>query len=255
MKEHPNLYRCLDTVRYVLDNEPIAGVPHVRSPMELLEIDLLIGRYYEDIKTYLDLKLRNTKRAVEVARELLVKLQDKTLPEPEGPLRRFRDYLRPVLHRLMVDHYRDRQIRGLPPDLLDESQSDYEFDVVWRAAVHQQSKKRLERYEAIRPEDPFNTLIDLRSEHHRATIKDLAAKLSQKVGRQVTPGECRKMLHQARSLFFDLLLLEVRSTIAHAGHVDITDELDYLGLGRGGRRSRENSARSPQRGRESRARG
>jgi hypothetical protein len=232
-KEHPAVRLCLETVRYVLDTEPIAGAPHIRSPMEAIDRDYMLGRYTDAIKLYLRLKLCDTKLADEVYRELCVKLLDHTLVEPEGPIRRFREYLLTVLRRLIIDYFRDKGIRRSPPaDVLDDSKPDRDFEVVWREAVLTQAMTRLERYQLHRPENPFYTVVQLRSNHPKDTMKDLAAKVSEQLGRPVTSGECRKMLQQARSKYFDLLMNELRDTLFHPEPKDLEAELDNLGLRR-----------------------
>jgi RNA polymerase sigma-70 factor (ECF subfamily) len=235
LRAHPALYRCLETVRYVLDTDPIAGVPHIPSPIERVDRDYLLDRYRDAIKRYLQVKLGGTELSDEVYKEFCIKQLDHTLVEPDGPLGRFREYLRSVLHRLIIDHYRDKGkdiARSPEADLLDESRPDRVFDLVWREAVLTQAMTRLERFQVNRPENPFHTVLQLRSHHPKASINDLAAKLSEQVGRPVTPRDFRKLLQQARSLFFDLLINEVSSTIAHPEPGAIRDELDNLGLGR-----------------------
>src|SRR6059058_5955138 len=107
----------------------------------------LIGRYHDAVRRYLRLKLRDPNLADEVFQEFWTKLLDRKLAGADHNKGRFRDYLRTVLHRLIIDHFRVRKLQSLPPgDLIDPAAPDLEYDRVWREAVIRRVWSRLETY-------------------------------------------------------------------------------------------------------------
>ena len=146
---------------------------------------------------------------------------------------RFRDYLRTVLHRLIIDHFRARKLQPLPPgDLLDDSnQPDEDFDRVWREAVINRVWSRLETYQATTPKNRYATVLQLRRDFPKAPIEELAVKLAEITRQSVRPEAFRKNLQRARAKFVELLVLELRETIHPSRAEDIEAEISDLGLG------------------------
>lgn len=192
----------------------------------------LIGRYHDAVERYLKLKLRDRNLADEVFQEFWTKLLDHKLAGADENKGRFRDYLRTVLHRLIIDHFRGRKLQPLPPgDLLDTSQQDVEYDRVWREAVVRRVWSRLETYEATTPKNRYATVLHLRVENPDASIDDLAAALSTHAANKVSSEAFRKTLQRARAKFLELLVEELRVTIHPATQDDIETEINDLGLG------------------------
>jgi RNA polymerase sigma-70 factor (ECF subfamily) len=206
-------------------------------------MDDLIGRYHDAVGRYLKLKLRDQNLADEVSQEFWKKLLERKLGGADPSKGRFRDYLRTVLHRLIIDHFRSRKFQPLPPgDPLDPSENDEEFDHVWREAVLSRVWSRLETYEVSTPKNRYATVLHLRRENPEASIDDLAAQLGQRLNTRVTPEAFRKTLQRARSKFLELLVTELRETIHPAEPDDIEAEIYDLGLGHVYRRYSEDHA-------------
>src|SRR5262249_53884800 len=122
---------------------------HTAGPEGQAAMRELIGRYHDAVERYLRLKLRDRNLADEVFQEFWSKLLDHNLAGADKNKGRFRDYLRTVLHRLIVDHFRGKKLQPLPPgDIVDESDQDVEYDRVWREAIIRRVWSRLETYEA-----------------------------------------------------------------------------------------------------------
>jgi RNA polymerase sigma-70 factor (ECF subfamily) len=203
----------------------------------------LIGKYHDAVVRYLKLKLRDENLANEVSQEFWAKLLTGKLAGADPSKGRFRDYLRTVLHRLIIDHFRGRKLQQLPPgDLLDPSRPDNEFDHVWREAVIKRVTLRLQTYEATTPKNRYATVLQLRVENPDAPIEDLAQRLGRQLNARVTPEAFRKTLQRARSKFLELLILELRETIHPAEPDDIEAEIFDLGLGTLYRRYSEENA-------------
>jgi RNA polymerase sigma-70 factor (ECF subfamily) len=184
------------------------------------------------VDRYLRLKLRDRNLADEVLQEFWTKLLAGKLAGADQTKGRFRDYLRTVLHRLIVDHFRGRKVQALPPgDLLDPSVPDAEYDRAWRTVILERVFDRLDTYEAATPKNRYASILRLRHDNPDASIEDLAERLGAQVGTPVRPDAFRKTLQRARIKFFELLQLELRETIHPATPDDIEDEINDLGLG------------------------
>ena len=205
---------------------------HSPGPEGQAAMGELIGRYHDAVHRYLRLKLRDANLADEVFQEFWTKLLTRKLAGADHNKGRFRDYLRTVLHRLIIDHFRGRKLQALPPgDLLDPSQPDADYDRVWREAILKRAFSRLETYEASTPKNRYATVLNLRREFPEHAIEEIAKQLEERIGIKVTPESFRKTLQRARAKFFDLLIQELKDTIHPATEQDIEDEIHALGLG------------------------
>jgi RNA polymerase sigma factor (sigma-70 family) len=205
---------------------------HTPGPAGQAAMRDLIGRYHDAVERYLRLKLRDRNLADEVFQEFWTKLLDHKLAGADGNKGRFRDYLRTVLHRLIVDHFRGKKLQPLPPgDLMDPAAEDVEYDRVWREAIIRRVWSRLDTFEATTPKNRYASVLHLRVENPHAPIEDLSERLSQQIGSKISPEAFRKTLQRARAKFLELLIEELRVTIHPATPADIEAEIFDLGLG------------------------
>lgn len=217
-----NLETCWSTVRNA----------HTPGPAGQAAMRELIGRYHDAVARYLRLKLRDQNLADEVLQEFWTKLLTHKLAGADHSKGRFRDYLRTVLQRLIIDHFRGRKVQSLPPgDLLDPSAPDLEFDRVWREAVIRRVWSRLESYEARTPKNRYAKVLHLRVGEPDASIDEIAKRLEEKTGTPITPEAFRKTLQRARNKFLELLIQELRENMESATREDIEAEIFDLGLG------------------------
>ena len=166
----------------------------------------LIGRYHDAVERYLRLKLRDQNLADEVFQEFWTKLLTDKLAGADQNKGRFRDYLRTVLHRLIIDHFRSRKLQPLPPgDLLDPSDPDADFDRVWREAIIKRVWSRLETYEVKPPITATRPSSTCGSTTPTPRSRSSPSSSAQKSGSAVTPEAFRKTLQRARSKFLELL--------------------------------------------------
>ena len=205
---------------------------HTPGPEGQQAMNELVGRYHDAVKQYLRLKLRDQNLADEVHQEFWTKLLAHKLAGADRAKGRFRDYLRTVLHRLIIDHFRAKKLQSLPPgDLVDPTAPDADFDLAWREAVMKRVWSRLEMYEVSTPNNRYSKVLRLRTTNPKASIEVLATRLSEQIQSQVTPEAFRKTLQRARTKFLELLVLELRETIHPAEPEDIEAEIHDLGLG------------------------
>lgn len=193
---------------------------------------VLIGRYHDAVERYLRMKLRDENLVDEVKQEFWTKLLTQKLAGADPSKGRFRDYLRTVLHRLIIDHFRGRKFQPLPPgDLVDPAANDEEFDHVWRELVIKRVLSRLETFELTTAKNCYHSVLKLRLGKPEAPIDELANLLSIQLDKRMTPEAFRKTLQRARTKFLELLIQELRETIHPSEPADIEAEIYDLGLG------------------------
>src|SRR5262252_5568203 len=163
-----------------MDEERLTEIPtswttissaHTPAAERHAAMEELVNRYHDAVTRYIHLKVRDKHLADEVLQEFWTKLLAGKLAGADKSKGRFRDYLRTVLHRLIIDRFRTKKHQSLPPgDLLDTSRPDEDFDRVW---------SRLETYEATTPKNRYATVLQLRRDHPKASIEEIAEKLSE----------------------------------------------------------------------------
>ncbi|HWE36140.1 MAG TPA: sigma-70 family RNA polymerase sigma factor [Isosphaeraceae bacterium] len=205
---------------------------HAPGPTGQAAMRELVSRYHDAVERYLRLKLRDRNLADEVFQEFWAKVVDHKLAGADHTKGRFRDYVRTVLHRLIIDHFRGRKLQSLPPgDLIDPNASDLDYDRIWREAVIRRVWLRLETFEACTPKNRYATVLRHRVNDPQAPIEEIAERLGQQLGTRVSPEAFRKTLQRARAKFLELLIQELRETIHPAEPEDIEAEINDLGLG------------------------
>ncbi|MHB1556920.1 MAG: RNA polymerase sigma factor [Isosphaeraceae bacterium] len=204
---------------------------HTPGPQGQAAMEELVGRYHDAVTRYIHLKVRDKHLADEVLQEFWTKLLTGKLAGADKTKGRFRDYLRTVLHRLIIDHFRTRKLQSLPPGDLLDSRPDEDFDRVWREAVINRVWSRLETYQATTPKNRYATVLQLRRDFPKASIEEIAEKLSEITRTPIRPEAFRKNLQRARAKFIELLIQELRETIHSTSVEDIEAEIFDLGLG------------------------
>jgi RNA polymerase sigma-70 factor (ECF subfamily) len=205
---------------------------HSLGPKSQAAMTELVNRYHDAVTRYIYLKVRDKHLADEVLQEFWKKLLEGKLAGADKSKGRFRDYLRTVLHRLIIDHFRTRKLQPLPPgDLLDSARPDDDFERVWREAVLARVWSRLETYQASTPKNRYASVLQLRRDFPKASIDEIALKLGEITRAQITPEAFRKNLQRARAKFIELLVQELRETIHPTSTEAVEAEIFDLGLG------------------------
>src|SRR6202453_2515720 len=205
---------------------------HTAGPQAQAAMEDLVGQYHDAVTRFIHLKVRDRHLADEVLQEFWTKLLTGKLAGADKSKGRFRDYLRTVLHRLIIDHFRTRKLQPLPPgDLLDSSRPDEDFDRVWRETVISRVWSRLETYQASTPKNRYATVLQLRRDFPKASIDEIAEKLGKIPAPPNPPAPFRKNLQRARAKFIELLVQELRETIHPTSTEDVEAEIFDLGLG------------------------
>lgn len=210
------------------------GVSQVRSAQETM-----IERYGGAARRYLLGALRDEDAASDVYQDFVLRFLRGDFQSADPEKGRFRSFLKTILYRMIVDHQRARK-RSPTPQLPDERitplaaeppprEEDEAFARSWREALLVRSWQALEREEQ-QTGKPLHAVLRYRVDHPELRSPELAAGLSQQLGREITAGNVRVMLHRARERFAELLLEEVEQSLDEPSRDDLESELVELEL-------------------------
>src|SRR5262249_29023743 len=154
-----------------------------------------------------------------------------------GPARgRFRHSLTGVPRHLAPDHPRAARRRPQPlpqdfaePAVEDEPEADAAFRACWRDELLAHAWQALAEVEKETGQ-PLCTVLRFRAENPDLHSPEMAGRLGELLGRELTPVNVRQLLHRARERFAELLLEEVRATLTEPTDADLHEELVEVGL-------------------------
>jgi RNA polymerase sigma-70 factor (ECF subfamily) len=147
---------------------------------------------------------------------------------------RFRDYVKSALINLVNDHHRAQQAkpRHLPSGLGQPAArpeaslpSDEDFVTGWRTELLNQT------WGALAEVNPaYHGALLLRIENPDMQSAEMAGRLTEKLGRPITPENARKALQRGHAKFAELLLDQVAASLADPSDAQLTEELKALDL-------------------------
>lgn len=196
----------------------------------------ILQRYEGAIKRYLMAALRDRDQADEVFQDFSMQFIEGRLRGADPTRGQFRRYLKTVLFHLVADHRR-RQAR-LPrvldadtpePGVWDAAPGEDEaFVQSWREDLLARTWERLADHERTTGQ-PFHSALRLRATlPNEVRSQDLAAKLSEQLGKPFTAANVRQIIHRARTRFAELLVEEVRESLHDPSDETLLDELTDL---------------------------
>src|SRR5262245_30938999 len=198
----------------------------------------LMERYGPAIHRYLLGALRSQDGADDLFQDFALRFLRGDFRGANPQRGRFRSLLKTSLYHLVVDYHRRRQRQpallgsNAPEPATEElpgSQADEEFLVAWRSELMTRTWEALEHLEK-QTGQPFHIVLRLRMDQPDLRSPELAALLSERLGKTVSPEWVRKRLHYAREKFTDLLLDEVASTLEQPTPEELEQEVIDLGL-------------------------
>jgi RNA polymerase sigma factor (sigma-70 family) len=193
----------------------------------------LMERYCPAVHRYLLGALRDEEAADDLFQEFALRFLRGDFRRTDASRGRFRDYVRTVLVNLVNDHHRSRkQTRELPENTaapaqatIDESQ-DGRFVESWRMELMNHAWAALEKTQPA-----YHAVLLHHVQNPSLESPDLAAELSEKLGKPMTATNVRVTLHRARDRFAELLLNEVaRSLDNPADEDELLAELKALNM-------------------------
>lgn len=198
---------------------------------------LLMLRYSGAVHRYLLKVVGDPEAARDLNQEFSVKFLEGKFRHFDPSRGRFRDYLKRALRNLMVDHFRKRQgvaqlDTAMEADIVgDDGLADFdsEFLVSWRQDLLARAWDALRAHEANTGK-PFYQVMRLRLARPKMRSPELAEELSRRIGRPMTAGNLRQVLHRARDKFTEFLIDEVRVSLKSPSREAVEEELGDLQL-------------------------
>jgi RNA polymerase sigma factor (sigma-70 family) len=200
----------------------------------------LLDRYGGAVRRYALAALRDEDAADEVFQEFALKFVRGDFGKADPQLGRFRAFVKTIVYRLIVDYQRRRKQRlrespmhsNVAAQAVEHDESpmdDAAFRTSWRDELLARCWQRLADDEA-RTGKPHHTVLRFRVENSDLRSPELAAGLSEILGKPTAAGAARVLLHRAREEFAELLLDEVTDSLAERSLSLAEEELIELDL-------------------------
>lgn len=226
----------IETLWSVVRKAHTASGESARSAQELL-----LSRYGGAIRRYLLGALRDEEAAEEAFQEFSLRLIQGAFRNADPGHGRFRNFVKTSLFHLIVDQQRRArrnavQKRPLEPDTPDRQVHDDDlaeqeraFLRSWREELLARCWNNLAEFQR-KTGKPYDTVLRFRLAHSDMHSPELAAALSQELGKPINAGAVRVLLHRAREMFADLLLDVVLNSLEEGSLEEAEQELIELGL-------------------------
>ena len=201
----------------------------------------LLERYGGAIRRYLLACLRDNDAADEVFQDFALRFVrgDFQCADPEHG--RFRSFVKTVISHMVVDFHRRQQrrvrrealLRNDAAELLagpdDRPPAPDALVASWRDDLLARCWEQLRDLEN-RERRPLYTVLRFRADHAEADSQQLAEILTAHLGRPLTAGNVRVLVHRAREKFAELLLKEVADSLGDGSLDQLEQELIELRL-------------------------
>lgn len=201
----------------------------------------LLDRYGGAVRRYALAALRDEDAADEVFQEFALRFVRGDFGQVDPERGRFRAFVKTVVYRLIVDYQRRAKKRGregpmhsniAEPAAADGDEAptdDATFQASWRDELLARCWQKLAD-DQERSGKPYHTVLRFRVDHADLHSPELAAGLSEKLGKPINAGAVRVLLHRAREAFAELLLDEVVESLADGSLDEAEEELIELDL-------------------------
>jgi RNA polymerase sigma factor (sigma-70 family) len=188
----------------------------------------LLVRYHDAVYRYLIAKLGDTEAACELFSRFAERVVDihPFLQRADPEKGRFRDYLKAVLSRMVVDYFREQQreqkkrrdIRAElePVQPAEDPQADSEFQKVWTEELMNHAWKGLEQVEKAKGQLHYSLLL-YKAQNPQVRSDAMAQHFTAKLGKPFTAANVRQLLHRGQELLSDLLVEEVVCSLREQG--------------------------------------
>jgi RNA polymerase sigma factor (sigma-70 family) len=194
----------------------------------------LMLRYSGSVYRYLLGAVRDPEAAGDLCQEFALRFLRGDFRRAAPERGRFRDYVKSALINLVNDHHRAQQAKprhlpsgpGEPAARADVSlTSDEDFVAGWRTELLNQTWAALSE---INP--AYHAALLLRIENPDMQSGEIAGRLTEKLGRPITPENARKALQRAHAKFAELLLDQVAASLTDPSDAQLAEELKALDL-------------------------
>jgi DNA-directed RNA polymerase specialized sigma24 family protein len=198
----------------------------------------LIERYSDAIQRYLMACLRDRDAVDEVFQEYALRFVRGDFSNVSADKRRFRSYIKTVIYHLVADFGRRRKKYAatalehesmLAGDGGDEIQLDEQFQTIRRDSILGKGWDELKRNEE-QSGKAWHTVLKARADNPQMRSPELAELVSNLVGKEVSAGNVRVLVHRARERFAEILMSLVKDSLSSADDETLEHELIDLNL-------------------------
>jgi RNA polymerase sigma factor (sigma-70 family) len=197
----------------------------------------LVMRYASAIRGYVQAMTRSEQEADELSQDVYVRILNGDFAGADPQRGRFRDLLKVAVRNMVRNHWQ-KQNRRRPVDFdVEQVEGIAETESVdevwlenWRHNLLEITWDRLKSYQESHAGSIAHTVLKLRSEYPSVDSKELAARLSALIGREIRPDTTRQQLRRSRIRFAELLVEEIASGLEDSDPERIQEELISLGL-------------------------
>ena len=196
----------------------------------------LVMRYSPAIRSYVKAITRDDQEADEISQDVVVRLLQGDFAGADPQRGRFRDLLKVAVRNMVRNHWdKQNRRRGVDYDLqlMQDDDTPTESDdwlVHWRTNVLEIAWSALERYQRTHAGSIAYTVLRLRADAPQDNSEQLAARLSQQLGKEIRSDTFRQQLRRARVRFAEFIVEEIASGIDRADPIRIQEELICLGI-------------------------
>ena len=194
-------------------------------------------RYSPAILAYLEAILKDPHLARDVAQDFFIHFVERGLPRASRDRGRFRDYLKAAVRNAALTEFRKRQRNQADPTVLasipdeQEAAADADMRRAWAAVMLEKLWRALDHHQRQNAGNYAYSVLKVSLEHAAEDSDQQAARVSRIVGQPLNAAAFRKQRSRARALAAQILLDEVRSTVAEPNEVEAElADLQLLGL-------------------------
>lgn len=199
---------------------------------------VLVMRYAPAIRKFVHVVVNDPHLADELAQDALVRLLKGDFSGADPNRGRFRDLLKTAIRNMARNYWSKQKTRSTVDfdvdDVGNESPENQEIEKLWtkqcRDMILSVAWEKLQQFEQSSEDNFGYTALHLRSQHPDASSTELAALVSEQVGRAIKADNLRQQMRRARLRFAEFLVEEVAQGLDDTSPEMIHDELISLGL-------------------------
>jgi RNA polymerase sigma-70 factor (ECF subfamily) len=197
----------------------------------------LLVRYHDAVYRYLCAKLGDSDAACELFSRFAERVVEihPFLQRANPEKGRFRDYLKSVLSRMVIDYHRENQReqkkrREITPGSDHEPMqaetdpgNDVEFQKVWVEELMNHAWKGLEQVEKTKGQ-PYHSLLLYKAQNPQVRSEAMAQHFTTVLGKPMSAANIRQLLHRGQELLSDLLVEEVARSLRDGENATVSAE-------------------------------
>ena len=198
----------------------------------------LLEKYGGAIRRYLLAALRDREAADEMFQEFALKFVQGDFRSVDPDRGRFRSFVKTVLYRMVAGYYRKKTARKelnlatFANEFESETPTaafEEKFFDTWRDDLLNSTWQALEDYENSGG-GPYYTVLQLRIRNPGVRTTELAKKIAAELGKPISPGAGRVLVHRSREKFATLLIEIIADSLEKPTTDAIESELIDLQL-------------------------